>query len=89
MESAYSELVGIFSAFYAAEVCFTAHGGGGEIDNEFARVHDDIMRMPLRADGNVGHRRTGAGNACPADSQNVRFFDSAAGYKCGRDRSEL
>ena len=36
MESAECEFVGIFSAFYAADICFTAHSGGSKIDDKFA-----------------------------------------------------
>lgn len=40
-ESAVSEFIGILAASDAAEVCFFAHSGGGEIYDEFFFLHDD------------------------------------------------
>lgn len=88
MEAAYSELVGILSALDTTEVCFAAHCGGREVYDELAGPFYDIVGIAFGTNGNVSHRRSCTYDACPADSEHIGFFHSAAGNKGSRDRCE-
>ncbi len=83
VQSARREFIDVPAAFNAAEVGRLHHCGGGEVDDELARIPDDVVGVALGTDGDIGHWRTSADDACPADSEDVGFVGGAAGDEGG------
>ena len=73
-ETAFFKFVDLRPGVDAAVVNGADHIGGGQIDDKFAALLDERVGMALGANGDIGLRGDGVGDARPCDGDDVGLF---------------
>lgn len=80
----FPELVHVPAGAHAAVICSVRQLLRRQVDDEFARLPDNIVGIPLRPDGDGYHSRVGTDCPDPCRCDNIRFLTcpGAAYHDC-------
>ena len=82
----FSKLIIVTAAFYTAPVHCAHQFSGGQVDNKFTAVLNQLVTVPLRAHADAHHRGLGANGTGPANGNQIGGLHAAAAYQNRRLR---